>query len=107
MMGAEEFGFGSVAMIAEGCSSVKGGRLDLQEVPHLMNIKDRLPVSPIIFVEKCAVSLRGGNNYLVQGFMVSGSIVVFAYGPKTGAAFLRFFAFKVRVLRNGLLRYKL
>ena len=32
-------------------------------------------------------------------------VLVFAYGPKTGAAFLRFFAFKVRVLRNGLLRY--
>ena len=30
---------------------------------------------------------------------------VFAYGPKTGAAFFRFFAFNVRVLRNGLLLY--
>ena len=34
MMGAEEFGFGSVAMIAEGCSSVS-----VSEVPHLMKHK--------------------------------------------------------------------
>ena len=43
------------------------------------------------------------NTQCVIGIL--NSRLVFAYGPKTGEAFLRFFAFKFRVLRNGLLRY--
>lgn len=43
----------------------------------------------------------------VWKFCVLFVAVVYAYGPKTAAAFLRFFAFVLQVLLTGLLRYVL